>query len=276
MIKASEIVQVSPKYLGTPYNTLDCQAFVEKCLRDCGNSTNLAGSNAWYRKVMQEGWVGSPEECKKQFGMIPVGAFLFILSDNGKEPEKYKKDGIGNASHIGIYTSLTGKQMVQMAKDDGNAIAGAFNYGNGAIHSSSTYGAVCTSNFAGKAINGGWNRIGLWNKIDYGIGLWNQPEEEAGGKTMAGYQAKVVGGRLNLREQPSSGASKVCQIPDGEVVNVTDETGNWAKTSYSGNTGWVIKDYLEPVTADGDTIAVNRKRLEALYDELGDMLGLRG
>lgn len=276
MIKASEIVRVSPKYLGTPYNTLDCQAFVEKCLRDCGNSTNLAGSNAWYRKVMQEGWVGTPEECKKQFGMIPVGAFLFILSDNGKEPEKYKKDGIGNASHIGIYTNLTGKQMVQMAKDFGNAIAGAFNYGNGAIHSSSTYGAVCTSNFAGKAINGGWNRIGLWNKIDYGIGLWNQPEEEAGGNNMTTYQAKVVGGRLNLREQPSSGATKVCQIPDGEIVNVTDETGNWAKTSYSGHTGWVLKDYLEPVTPDGDTIAVNRKRLEAIYDELGDMLGLRG
>lgn len=268
MIKAQDLKTAGCRYLGTPYNTLDCQAFVEKCLKDCGNSTNLAGSNAWYRKIMKEGWVGSPEECKQKYGRIPEGAFLFILSNNGKEPERYKADGIGNASHIGLYTGLTGKQMVQMANEAGNKVAGGFNYGDGAIHSSSSHAAVCTSNFSGKSINGGWNRVGLWNQIDYGL--------EGEKKEMTSYQARVVGGGLNLREQPNLTASRILQIPDGEIVNVTDEFGNWSRIGYAGKEGWVVSEYLEPVAQDEDTVTVSRKRLLAVYDELGDILGLRG
>ena len=131
-------------YLGRSYAEMDCQAFVERCLRDVGISLNLAGSNAWYRKMT---WVGSPEECRKEFGSVPVGAFLFILETDGKEPEKYRKDGIGNASHIGL---RTGK-------------------GDGAIHSSKSKGCVAYSVFKDKMIrNGGWNRVGLWDEIDYG------------------------------------------------------------------------------------------------------------
>ena len=80
MPKASELLKVSPKYLGTPYSKMDCQAFVEKCLSDIGIHDNLPGSNAWYRRMT---WVGTPEECKTSFGKIPEGAFLFILKSDG-------------------------------------------------------------------------------------------------------------------------------------------------------------------------------------------------
>lgn len=93
---------------------------------------------------------------------------------------------------------------------------------------------------------------------------------------MEPYQAKVVGGKLNLREQPNSAAERLCQIPDGEIVNVTDEALDWAKTAYNGHDGWVMKQYLEPITQDGDVVSVSKKRLMAVYDELGDILGLRG
>ena len=112
-------------------------------MADVGYDRNLAGSNAWYR-VMS--WTGSPEECLKVFGQIPNGAFLFILKQDGKEPEKYKKDGIGNASHIGI----------------------CIHRHDGAINSSSSRGCVCYSKFADKSINGGWNRVGLLNVFTYG------------------------------------------------------------------------------------------------------------
>ena len=67
--------KLGDKYIGTPYTTMDCQGFVEKMLEDAGIKKNLKGSNAWYREMT---WVGTPEECKKIFGAIPVGAFLFI------------------------------------------------------------------------------------------------------------------------------------------------------------------------------------------------------
>ena len=55
-------------------------------------------------------------------------------------------DGIGNASHIGLYI---GRE-------------------SGAIHSSYSKNGVRYSYFAGSTINGGWNRVGLWNELDYG------------------------------------------------------------------------------------------------------------
>lgn len=54
---------------------MDCQKFVEKCLADVGIKKDLAGSNAWFRYMT---WTGTPEECKKKFGKVPAGAFLFI------------------------------------------------------------------------------------------------------------------------------------------------------------------------------------------------------
>ena len=146
-INGDKLGSVGFQYLGVPYSKMDCQAFVEKCLADCGLDMNLAGSNAWYREVNRNGWTGTPEECTALYGGVPNGAFLFILKHDNGEPQKYKADGLGNASHIGI---CTGKQ------------------GEGAIHSSSSRGCVCESKFKGKTIpNGGWNRVGLWDMVDY-------------------------------------------------------------------------------------------------------------
>ncbi len=143
------------KYLGKPYSEMDCQAFVEACLRDAGIDADLAGSNAWYRTM---DWTGTPEECKELFGSIPKGAFLFILEFDGNEPTKYKKDSVGNASHIGIYTGVYTKGQ------------------KGAMASSKSKNGVIYSYFAGETINGSWNRVGLWTELDYGekINRWLQ------------------------------------------------------------------------------------------------------
>lgn len=252
MATGKELAEVGFQYLGVPYEEMDCQAFVEKCLANCGIRKDLAGSNAWYRFVMRNGWVGTPEECKAKFGYIPVGAFLFILKQDGKEPSKYQGDGIGNASHIGIFTDR----------------------GEGAINSSSSRGCVCESKFSGKSIRGGWNRVGLWKAIDYGSDI-NRILDGGGGEKVS-YQAKVVGGKLNLREQPKTDAERLCQIPDGTILTITDEALDWAKTSYNGQTGWVVAKFLEKIGQDGDTVTVAKKELESVYDLIGDWLGLRG
>lgn len=164
IVDGNKLGNAGYNYLGVPYKQLDCQAFVERCLADCGLRMDLAGSNAWYREVRKNGWTGTPEECTAIYGGVPTGAFLFILLHDGGEPEKYKPDGLGNASHIGICTGTRGE---------------------GAIHSSSSRGCVCESKFKGRTIpNGGWNMVGLWNSVDYVDFPDEQPAPDPGMPTL--------------------------------------------------------------------------------------------
>ena len=228
MIDGNEFGDAGFKYIGTPYSEMDCQAFVERCLRDCGCNKDLAGSNAWYRYVMDNGWVGTPEECVKALGCVPKGAMLFILLQDGKEPPKYRGDGIGNASHIGICTGSRGK---------------------GAIHSSASRGCVAESEFHGKTIpNGGWNRVGLWDQItfDYSGGDTPTPTPEP---TPA--QTAVVGnvpaGRrqeVNLRKRPSTLSALVDRVPCGDVVEVINKGEEWSLIAWNGKTGYMMTEFL--------------------------------
>ena len=219
------------KYLGRPYSEMDCQAFVERCMADVGLRMNLAGSNAWYREVMKHGWVGSPEECMKTFGQIPKGALLFILKQDGREPEKYKGDGIGNSSHIGI--------CIQRH--------------DGAINSSSSRGCVCYSKFANKSINGGWNRVGLYDKFTYGKSIdWvlehggGSPPDDDQKDEVVPLQGKVTaqtGGTVNLRKTKDGDLLE--RIPIGTPVTVLDYGTDWCKVTVKGLTGWMMTQFIE-------------------------------
>ncbi len=98
---------VTGNYLGKPYSKLDCQAFVEEVLKDLGvrkpdgTPYNWKGSNSMFRNYIR--WRGTIEECKKKFGSIPQGAFMFLVKHDGGEVEKGYHDGLGNASHVGLY-----------------------------------------------------------------------------------------------------------------------------------------------------------------------------
>ena len=265
MIDGNRLGSAGFEKLGTSYKEMDCQAFVEWCLMQCGLKMDLAGSNAWYREVLRSGWVGSPEECVKKFGKVPAGAFLFIWKNDRKEPEKYRKDGLGNASHIGL---VTGK-------------------GEGAIHSSSSRGCVAESKFAGKTIRGGWNKVGLWTARVCYEGVPEDASlpvaEESGGirrEPKAEYAAvwAAQGSTVNTRQGPSivyalSGAGR---IPVGTVVQVVKKTSNWCRIRYTdpGNTDWycwIKGEFLKPVEQNPEgmlwTVTISNlteKKAEAL------------
>jgi hypothetical protein len=294
MPKGSELARAGCPYLGTKYSVMDCQKFVEKCLEDIGLRKDLDGSNTWYRYIMQNGWTGSPEECKAMFGTIPKGAFLFILEHDGKEPEKYRRDGIGNASHIGIYTAMTGEEMVALAVAEGDTEAGKYNFGNGAIHSSSSREAVATSKFAGKTISGGWNKIGLWVAISYGEPIDSiihggepSPEPEPGGETMVATVYSDNGKPVNFRKQPSTSAALVDRIPVGEQVEVAEKGSEWCACKWKGKAGYIMTQFLifgeyvpgedtDPTPIPEGMMLVNRDELEKVYDIIGNLLGGRG
>lgn len=95
------------KYDKIKYEQYDCQAFCELVLRDLGvrqpNGAvyNWKGSNDMYRHAVS--WVGTIDECRKKFGYIPIGAWAFMWDTTGKEKDRGYYDGLGNASHVGIY-----------------------------------------------------------------------------------------------------------------------------------------------------------------------------
>lgn len=98
-------------YVGIPYSKLDCQGFVEQVLKDLGvrkpdgTPYNWRGSNSMWRNYIN--WRGTIEECKRKFGDIPLGAFMFLVKHDGGEKEKGYNDDLGNASHVGLYVGTS-------------------------------------------------------------------------------------------------------------------------------------------------------------------------
>lgn len=250
MIDAEKLGPAGCRYLGTPYTTMDCQAFWERTLKDCGLKMDLGGSNSWYRYMMQHGWCGTPEECNKTFGGIPKGATLYIRKDVSEStPAQFRDDGIGDITHMGIYTGMTGKEMVQIALDAGISHADKYNYGDGAINSSSSRGGVCTSKFSGKSISGGWNRVGLLlEKISYG-GVEPEPGPEPE------YDIAIVvakkGKTVKMRAKPTQSCDLYWDVPIGADVTVyewdasVDKKGQaWSRIRWAGQDGYMMKEFL--------------------------------
>jgi hypothetical protein len=215
------------KYLGRSYDEMDCQAFVERCMKDCGLPMDLGGSNSWYREIMKHGWVGTPEECMAKYGQIPKGALVFIWEPvSASTPEKFRHDGVGDLTHMGI----------------------VIHRHDGAIHSSHSRGGVCYSKFKNKSINGGWNRIGLYDKFDYSFPVTPSGDDEDTPPEVIVLQGKVVapkGSTVKLRQKPSSDCKLYWDIPLGTEVMVTDYGPEWSKVITGGLTGWMMTKFIE-------------------------------
>ena len=82
--------------IGIPYSKLDCQALMEEILTRGGvPHKNWIGSNDMWRNAVTN--AAAIPEWKE----IPVGAWIFTIKHDGKEPSYYY-DGV-NAAHVGWY-----------------------------------------------------------------------------------------------------------------------------------------------------------------------------
>ena len=251
MVNGDKLGDVGFQKLGTPYSEMDCQAFVEWCLRQCGMNKDLAGSNAWFREVYNDGVIMTPEKCVQVLGTVPKGAFLFILEHDGKEPAKYKPDGLGNASHIGICTEPRGE---------------------GAIHSSASRGCVAESKFRNKTINGGWNRVGLWNQVEYDYGKGSvpdvpedpadpvpEPEPEPIPEPISAFVWSENGKPVNTRKGPGKNyaQSYAGKLPVGTKVEILEKRGDWdqIRIREGGVTRvcWMMAEFLREEEPEQET-----------------------
>jgi SH3 domain protein len=206
------------------YDEQDCQRFVENCVRDCGGKMSYAGSNDMFRNAC----VPKPLE-----GLPPLGALLFILKKDGGEPEKYKADNKGNASHVGLYCGVPE-----------------------AVHSSQSKGGVVSG-----ALKGGWTHYGLAKEIAY-----------EGGEEVEPYETEVIVSSVNLRKAPSKQAELIGRIERGEKLIVLSPQGEWAQVDYKGQTGYLMLEFVGTRSPQKVTVELDYAVAAALFDALGEVM----
>ena len=232
---------------GMTTDGMDCQGLCEYLLIECGvpkSECNLAGSNAHYRNCV---WKNTPEACIEEFGCIPDGAWLFIVSADGV-PAKYQGDDYGNASHMGV----------RICKGT-------------AIHASASRGKVAESVFNDKTVrNGGWNMVGLPPWIDYGLDIPEEvedteedTEEEQLSMDISAAETKTEvvqtvpktlevwsanGNPVKMRMKPDRGCGTYEVLPVGTKVKMQKtrrvKNVDWVQIKDGNRTGWMMKEFL--------------------------------
>ncbi len=231
---------------------MDCQGLVEFCVRANGGTMNFSGSNDMIRRACTGIYTVSEARGR---GLIAPGWLVYILKQDGREPDKYKGDGVGNASHVGLYVGQTGAETV---------------------HASYSKGIVCPTLLAN-----GWTHCGPAKAIEYAAGA-TEPDPLDDDTP---YSATVDTGDslkgLNFRMTPSARAAKVpgCEeIPKGATVTVLEHVNSaWARVNYNGFGGYAMRQYLReskpPDAGDGETVTVRVDELAAARRTLAELDG---
>lgn len=241
MVTGKELAAMGSRAIGEQINyaDVDCQAFMELIFQRCGQKINYAGSNDMYRNACT--WVGTIEEAKKKGYLVP-GAALFIVENDGNEPEKYKADGKGNASHVGMYVGSNALTDV-----DKNGKLRSCDV----VHSSASMGRV-----AGSTLKNAWTHVGLWKNVDFNVNYNNDPiNQENGDENMGNvseaatvmYVNTANGMPVNFRKKADRKADlvpRVPEIPNGGIVTAHYTSGEWTKITYAGYDGYVMSEFL--------------------------------
>lgn len=228
---------------------VDCSGAFVYAFRQYGLTIAHGSNSIWRLHLSEKGKIGSIE-------LVP-GMPVFKNQMDGKEPEKYQNDGIGNMYHIGCYIGPT------------------VDYPEGAVvHAKGEKFGIVTD-----SIKDGWTHAGRLKQVRY-----IEKEEDA----QAGTAIVVAesGSTVNLRKAPDSQVV-IFRVPIGASVDVLSQSGDWAKVRYTGNDGayigWMMVKFLNfgetkgPVSGDLYEKGMDLyKRLGELQAELGEMFGLHG
>lgn len=252
------VVEQMYQLIGTPYEELDCQAAIEEAVKQAGGSMDYRGSNDMARNLA---WLGTLSNAKRILGdPLPVGAALLIHEDESEStPERYRGDGFGDFTHVGLYAGTDN----QMGRD---GFWGVFGSKYDVIHSSKSGGSVQPS-----TLKNGWTHVGLFKEIDYGFsvggGVSVSPETEdilnqnisgdeydvnSGAEpavelqTRYGVVTSADGNPVKVREKPEKGAIYKYRADVGTRVQILGEKNGFYKIMYNGKPRWMMKEFVAP------------------------------
>ena len=202
---ANQVAQAATlaAHVGYTYDELDCQAFVEHCVRQAGGRMDYLGTNDMARRAA---WLGTLDEARAQGRLVPGAGLLIRESTEANLPARYAGDGLGDFSHVGLYV---GENALTDTDKNGRRRA------CDVVHSSATMGRV-----AGSTLQNGWTHALWFSEIDYAV-------TAGAGAGAGGANADGTGGGGT----GSAGTSTDTSAGTSDTVTGGTGTGNGAVTS---------------------------------------------
>ena len=240
---------VQAAHVGYTYEDMDCQAFVEHCVKQAGGSMDYSGSNDMARRAV---WLGTLAQARAQGRLVPGAGVLIREETEANLPARYVGDGLGDFSHVGLYV---GENALTDVDKNGNARS------CDVVHSSATMGRV-----AGSTLANGWTHVMWFPEIDYGNeaglgvdqgadsgdvangGMDMSDELTAGTPATTVKQYAVVvspdGGPVKLRKSASKDESLYWHVNPGARVLVERERDGWALVTAICTDGYTRRAYM--------------------------------
>ena len=225
-------------HVGYTYDELDCQAFVEHCVRQAGGSMDYLGTNDMARRAA---WLGTLDEARAQGRLVPGAGLLIREATEANLPARYAGDGLGDFSHVGLYV---GENALTDTDKNGRRRA------CDVVHSSATMGRV-----AGSTLQNGWTHALWFSEIDYAV--------TAGAGAGAG-GANADGTGAGASTETSAGTSGA---GNGEVTSGTNAGGTGTTSALGLTAGAVPAAYATVTSPDGGPVKLRKSasRGESLY-----------
>ena len=188
---------------------VDCSGAFAYWYRQHGAFMYHGSNTMWRQYTTRKGRIG-------ELPLVP-GMAVFRHRDDGKEPERYQGDGIGNFYHVGLYVG------------DGQ-VAEAQGKKNGCIRS-----AIGT-----------WSHCARLKSTLYDLEETARREEDGALPEGTLGTVRVKSGRLNVRGAPTTSAPVLGKLSLGEQVTLTGRTGGWFSVrTASGLSGFCCADYIQ-------------------------------
>lgn len=231
LIHASLIADAARQVLarGVPYRNygqslygMDSAGFIYYCFSRHGIIVPYVGTNTLYRAI---GGTRIPLRDAIAQGKLVPGSLLFRVNPSGKEPLKFRKDGLGDADFAQICVDPTH-----------------------AIYASPSKKAVVLDDIY--IASGRANMVVFHPGLDYGFATSPQPPQPPINphREILGYMVVIGGKKLNLRDEPSLKGTRQAQIPDGTVIPVFARKDGWIQSEYVENgilkSGWCLMKFL--------------------------------
>ena len=196
-------------HVGYTYDELDCQAFVEHCVRQAGGRMDYLGTNDMARRAA---WLGTLDEARAQGRLVPGAGLLIREATEANLPARYAGDGLGDFSHVGLYV---GENALTDTDKNGRRRA------CDVVHSSATMGRV-----AGSTLQNGWTHALWFSEIDYAV---------TAGAGAGGTSAGGTGGTA-ISDTSAGGTGSAGTNTGGTSAGISG-TGTGTGTGGTGSTG---------------------------------------
>lgn len=224
---------------GTKEGEVDCSGAFTYWYKMAGSYMYHGSNTMWRNYAPKKGKIG-------ELALVP-GMAVYKHRNDGKEPDKYKGDGIGNFYHVGLYI---GDGRVVEAKG-------------------TRYGVVYSDIDE-------WTHCSTLKYTVYDVENMADVDET---NFPATGSVKISSGVLNVRKAPSTNSAIVKELKKGEMITLTGLQDGWYSIETGNVKGYVSSKYIavEPKTDPARMVSFevcNDAMLEEIIEYL-ERLGIK-